>query len=835
MATFTGTTGNDTLTGGSAADLLDALAGNDSLVGGDGDDTLQGGDGADTLVGGAGNDSLDGGTGLSLDLADYSAATTAINVTLQSPEAGSPAGKATDGLGGTDSLVSIESVRAGSGNDTLTGTDGTPLLNGLGRFEQFEGMAGNDVIDGKGGVDRVSYSASSSGVVVDLSAGTASDGFGGTDSLTGIENILGSGFSDALTGDAFANVIFASTGDDTLKGGGANDTLDGAGGTDVVVYDRPESDYLVENLGNGTYTITDLVGSDGVDSLTGIERLEFKTADKTPPTVSKISPSASATDVAVASDIVITFSEPIALGTGAFTIKDSTGAVFATFTAANTSNLTVSGNTVTINPTADLAFGTGYRVDIGTGAVKDLAGNNFNGQSLINLLGYSFTTVKGVSVNPVDASGGLVSGKSLQGTPGFDTLDFSSMRGGITVLLDQGTASGPGGTNTISSFEAVVATPFNDKLTGNGVDNSFEGKEGNDTIDGGAGTDTAEFGSAPGGVTVDLGKGTATGAAGTDTLSNVENVGGSNFSDSLIGNGGANTLDGRGGNDTMKGGAGGDTYVVDSESDVVEESDNNTPQSETGEFLFLDVGGNVDKVIASVSFTLGNFLEILELSGAGDTKGTGNALDNELRGNGGRNTLTGGAGDDTIDGGAGIDTAVFSGARTAYAITKSAGLTVASGAGANDGTDVLNNVERLQFNDAKLAFDMGTGQAGANAALVVGALVGKGALGSAPLMGNAVAFFDTHGSLAAGCDVLVSAGVVSAVVGSSDPRALVTALVRNILGAEVPSIIDLLTPTVGTGPGQQTPAQLLAAAAGLDLTANMIGLTGLAQTGLVIG
>ena len=31
------------------------------------------------------------------------------------------------------------------------------------------------------------------------------------------------------------------------------------------------------------------------------------------------------------------------------------------------------GNTVTINPTADLAFGTGYRVDIGTGAVKDLA------------------------------------------------------------------------------------------------------------------------------------------------------------------------------------------------------------------------------------------------------------------------------------------------------------------------------------------------------------------------------------------------------------------------------------------------------------------------------
>ncbi len=58
-----GADGNDSLFGGSGNDQLDAGAGDDYLDGEDGDDSVSGGTGNDTLNGGAGNDFLDGGEG----------------------------------------------------------------------------------------------------------------------------------------------------------------------------------------------------------------------------------------------------------------------------------------------------------------------------------------------------------------------------------------------------------------------------------------------------------------------------------------------------------------------------------------------------------------------------------------------------------------------------------------------------------------------------------------------------------------------------------------------------------------------------------------------------
>lgn len=62
-STIKGGAGNDTITGGSVADLLEGEAGNDSIVGGGGNDTLRGGDGNDTITGGAGTVSIEGGAG----------------------------------------------------------------------------------------------------------------------------------------------------------------------------------------------------------------------------------------------------------------------------------------------------------------------------------------------------------------------------------------------------------------------------------------------------------------------------------------------------------------------------------------------------------------------------------------------------------------------------------------------------------------------------------------------------------------------------------------------------------------------------------------------------
>src|SRR3954471_16991607 len=63
MATFNGTEGNDTITGGADADLINGNAGNDSLLGGDGSDTVTGGAGNDFVSGNTGTDWVEGGAG----------------------------------------------------------------------------------------------------------------------------------------------------------------------------------------------------------------------------------------------------------------------------------------------------------------------------------------------------------------------------------------------------------------------------------------------------------------------------------------------------------------------------------------------------------------------------------------------------------------------------------------------------------------------------------------------------------------------------------------------------------------------------------------------------
>ncbi|WP_419797719.1 MAG: S8 family serine peptidase [Terasakiella sp.] len=67
----------------------------------------------------------------------------------------------------------------------------------------------------------------------------------------------------------------------------------------------------------------------------------------------------------------------------------------------------------------------------------------------------------------------------------------------------------------------------------------------------------------------------------------------------------------------------------------------------------------------------------------------------------GHDTLTGGGGDDILIGGAGYDTAIFSGNKSDYAITKGdTGFTVSHNAGnGSDGIDTLHLMERLQFAD----------------------------------------------------------------------------------------------------------------------------------------
>jgi VCBS repeat-containing protein len=119
------------------------------------------------------------------------------------------------------------------------------------------------------------------------------------------------------------------------------------------------------NAGNIDVRVT---ASDG--SLSASDVFSIAVSDR--PSATSYSPADGAKAVAVGSNLLVTFNGPVQRGTGAITLKSADGKVVETFTA---SNATVSGSTLTLNPTADLSIFTKYVVELGAGAIKDAAGN----------------------------------------------------------------------------------------------------------------------------------------------------------------------------------------------------------------------------------------------------------------------------------------------------------------------------------------------------------------------------------------------------------------------------------------------------------------------------
>jgi len=111
------------------------------------------------------------------------------------------------------------------------------------------------------------------------------------------------------------------------------------------------------------------------------------TKDTTPPLLTSTSPADEALRVAIDANLTLIFSEAISRGTGTLDLKNSAGTVIESFNIATSSRVTISGSTLTINPVSDLAYSTGYRLEISPGAIKDLSGNSYEGTTA-----YNFTT-----------------------------------------------------------------------------------------------------------------------------------------------------------------------------------------------------------------------------------------------------------------------------------------------------------------------------------------------------------------------------------------------------------------------------------------------------------
>jgi Ca2+-binding RTX toxin-like protein len=128
--------GHDTLDGGGGNDRLESGAGNDQLSGGTGDDQIYGGFGDDGLTGGSGNDVLDGIDGIDRV---YFAGTADVTVNLAVTTAQETGH-------GHDSILNVENVSSGSGNDRLIGS----AVN-----NSMSAGVGDDTLSGGLGVDTL--------------------------------------------------------------------------------------------------------------------------------------------------------------------------------------------------------------------------------------------------------------------------------------------------------------------------------------------------------------------------------------------------------------------------------------------------------------------------------------------------------------------------------------------------------------------------------------------------------------------------------------------------------------------------------------------------------
>jgi serralysin len=205
--------GDDTIIGNWAGNLLAGNGGNDTIFGNEGADIILGGAGNDVASGGVGNDELWGGTG---------------NDTLNGDGGADQLG----GAAGDDALwggYGADSLYGGAGNDTLGGGDqGDEIWSGTDDDIVFAG-GGADTMAGGWGNDTV-WSGAGNDVGYGYFGADSMHGEGGNDTL------WGGGGNDTLTGGADHDQLYGGADNDRLDGQWGNDTLTGGSGADTYVY-----------------------------------------------------------------------------------------------------------------------------------------------------------------------------------------------------------------------------------------------------------------------------------------------------------------------------------------------------------------------------------------------------------------------------------------------------------------------------------------------------------------------------------------------------------------------------------------------------------------------
>jgi Ca2+-binding RTX toxin-like protein/nitrogen fixation protein FixH len=699
-----GGTGNDTLNGSTAVDVLIGAAGDDVLLGNDGDDMMYGSYGNDRMVGGPGGDIYEGGES-SGDIADFSAETSPIKVTLDGKADDGRADQArfdnvaasTDivwgtpkddalaagtrsaelqGRGGDDTIDGPGLLIGGDGDDLLRGSDQRDTLQGNAGKDELYGGAEQDDLDGGtqddylqggqgpdrmaggDGFDEVDYANRTNPIVVRLTDG-ARDGEGVTGSGSNVsadcvglfcdevrpdnEKIVGGSGDDTLDGDSFDQTLVGGPGDDALTGHAGIDRFEGGSGKD----DARDGDFQYSKPDATGTGDTYLMGADDdyVSGTGGDEHIELGTGNDG----------------------------------GAL---NGTGKVFLDMGEGNDRFDTDQGDhTVIGGPGNDSLTTYAGKKDVDMGEGDDYVGLNDGSYATRALMGAGDDEFNGASSTKPGPD-------TVDGGPGNDHLDTSAGNDTITDLEGNNTVYAGLGDDTITTgpgSDESRGDDGNDTLTdagnngegrvGWGPDQRMWGGAGNDTITvngstpvednvtGDEGNDVIRAGNGPQSIQGGEGADDIDGGAGADRIN------GGNGDDTVRGGDGDDTVQGGDGTNVLFGGTGADRIEGGSGKDTVSYADRNAPVSVTIGIFGADDGNAVDESATvpakrdDIAFTVETVVgtELDDVIRVGSIESAATA---DIDGRGGKDTLVadrrsklvGGSGDDTLLGSPFTDT-----------------------------------------------------------------------------------------------------------------------------------------------------------------------------------
>ena len=712
--------------GGPEAAVLNGSAGADMIQGGDGDEVLRGGAGSDILGDGAGCDTLFGGADadlfvlsadgardriedfqLGIDRIDLSAwgpihSLAALEITATATGAlitwgdevlelvtpnGLPLLPGGFQLGDFAGLWHAKPSAPELPN-AIYGTNQLDLLTGTEADEMFVLSPGADTIIGGAGFDCIVLSGATAGVRVSLDSPKNATNIATGQVYVSIEGIIGSDFSDQLTGNAADNRIegrdgndklggaggadslFGGNGSDTLLGGAGADLLDGGIGRDRASY-RESASGVTADLGlpsrntgeaagdvyvgiedlEGTGRNDTLGGDDQANALYGLggsDRIEGRLGndslygaegDDTLLGGEGADRIDGGTGFDIASYETATTAIRIDLMSAAQALGEATGDVFV---AVEGFLLSDHADSFAGTDLADWAWGgAGNDTLTGRGGADWLAGGA--GNDLLYGGDGDDTLIGGAGGDRLEGGSGLDLVSYVDAAVGLrvdlttPSLNTGDAKGDVFVGLEglegsgfADTLAGDAAGNLIlggGGSDLVSGRSGNDSLSGGDGDDTLSGGVGADRLSGGAGFDLASYADARA-LRVDLAQpGLSTGEAQGDQFDGIEGLLGGAGNDTLLGDGQANLLIGGAGADQIDGRTGDDT---------------------------LSGGDGADTLWG------GEGADRLE-GGTGNDRLDDGAGDDVLLGGDGNDMILAGAGADLIDGGAGVDTVSYSG------------------------------------------------------------------------------------------------------------------------------------------------------------------------------